>query len=184
MHLSRYLLPSTLAVALLLTACGNDAGTGAADTEAEAGAADTAADAETAADTDADAETPADVAVASTDLGDALVDAEGMTLYLFTPDEQGPSTCYDDCATNWPPLTTDGEPSAGEGADTALLGTTERDDGSQQVTYNDWPLYLWQGDQQPGDVTGQNVNEVWFVVSPAGDAVTANASETENSTGY
>lgn len=151
-----------LAGALALTACGGDD----ADT-------DSAAAGEDAAGGDAAA---GDVAVASTDLGDVLVDAEGMTLYLFTPDEQGESTCYDDCETAWPPLTVEGDPAAGEGVDAALLGTAEREDGSLQVTYNDWPLYLWQGDAEPGDTTGQNVNDVWFVVSPDGDAVQERAS--------
>ena len=147
-------------VALALTACGDDGETDGAGAGGEATEDASAAE---------DGETgPGDVAVASTDLGDVLVDAEGMTLYLFTPDEQGESTCYDDCAAAWPPATVDGEPSAGNGADAALLGTTERGDGSVQVTYDGWPLYLWQGDQQPGDVTGQNVNEVWFVVAPDG----------------
>src|SRR5688572_26468210 len=38
-------------------------------------------------------------------VGAFLTDAEGMTLYLFTPDtEPGVSACYDDCAEAWPPL--------------------------------------------------------------------------------
>jgi predicted lipoprotein with Yx(FWY)xxD motif len=28
------------------------------------------------------------------------------------------------------------------------------------------PLYYWVRDGQPGDTTGQNVREVWFVVAP------------------
>ncbi len=35
--------------------------------------------------------------MATGDLGTFLVDGEGMTLYLFTPDDQGPSTCEGDC---------------------------------------------------------------------------------------
>jgi plastocyanin len=57
--------------------------------------------------------------------------------------------------------------------DAALLGTTARKDGSTQVTYNGWPLYYWVKDQKPGDVTGQNVNGVWFVVSAKGDKIEA-----------
>ena len=31
-------------------------------------------------------------------------DGKGMTLYVFTPDKAGDSTCYDKCATAWPPV--------------------------------------------------------------------------------
>jgi predicted lipoprotein with Yx(FWY)xxD motif len=85
--------------------------------------------------------------------------------------------CEDDCADAWPPLVVEGEPVPGQGVDGALLATTERSDGTTQVTYAGAPLYTWVQDQEPGDVTGQNVQEVWFVVSPAGDAVTSDAPE-------
>lgn len=107
----------------------------------------------------------------SDDLGEFLVDAEGMTLYLFTNDTENTSNCYDDCATAWPPLLTEGEPMAEDGIDTSLLGTTERTDGTMQVTYGGWPLYYWVKDEAPGDTTGQDVGEVWYVVSPTGEAV-------------
>ena len=112
------------------------------------------------------------VAVAATDEhGDVLVDADGMTLYLFEPDAQAASTCDDDCAASWPPLIDEG-PVAGDGADGTLLGTVERDDGEVQVTYDDWPLYRWIGDDAPGDTTGQGVNDVWWVLAPDGSPIT------------
>jgi predicted lipoprotein with Yx(FWY)xxD motif len=49
-----------------------------------------------------------------------------------------------------------------------MLGTTKRTDGSTQVTFNGWPLYYWANDKKPGDVTGENVQGVWFVITPAG----------------
>lgn len=113
--------------------------------------------------------TPADaptVAVRSAgDLGDILVDPRGMTLYLYTRDEPGVSNCYGQCATAWPPLLTNADPS-GPDVVSGGLGTTTRTDGSLQVTYNGMPLYSWQKDQKPGDTTGQNVGGVWFVVNP------------------
>ena len=104
-------------------------------------------------------------------LGEFLVDADGMTLYLFTNDSEGTSNCYDGCAASWPPLLTDGEPEAGDGVDTSLLGTTERTDGTTQVTYNGLPLYFFASDQSAGDTSGQGVGGVWYVVSPGGEAV-------------
>jgi predicted lipoprotein with Yx(FWY)xxD motif len=123
------------------------------------------------------AEAPAEaptVAVSSNELfGDFLVDGNGMTLYLFLNDEPGVTNCYDNCAVNWPPLLTTGDAIAGEGIDASLLGTTERTDGTTQVTYNGWPLYYWKDDAQPGDATGQDRGDVWYVLSPAGEMIDA-----------
>ena len=118
-----------------------------------------------------DAPTPTVSVSQNEALGDFLVDAEGMTLYLFTKDAENVSNCYDDCAAAWPPLLTGSEATVGEGLDASLLGTTERTDGTTQVTYGTWPLYYWVKDEAPGDTTGQDVGEVWYVVSPAGEAV-------------
>lgn len=100
--------------------------------------------------------------------GVILTDAEGMTLYLFTRDEEGESVCYGDCAEAWPPLVVDGSPNIPDGLP-GEFDTTERDDGSMQVTYNGMPLYHFVSDEAPGDVTGQGVNDVWFVVNPMCD---------------
>ncbi len=109
-------------------------------------------------------------------LGTFLVDGQGRTLYLYTKDTKNTSNCYDACATAWPPLMAQGQPVLGEGLKADLLGTTTRKDGSTQLTYNGWPLYYYAKDQQPGDVNGQNVGKVWFVLTPAGDAVMPSAA--------
>jgi predicted lipoprotein with Yx(FWY)xxD motif len=57
--------------------------------------------------------------------------------------------------------------------DASLLGTVERPDGSIQATYNGWPLYYFAGDPGAGDVNGQGVNDIWWVVSPAGEAISS-----------
>ncbi|WP_137287345.1 COG4315 family predicted lipoprotein [Halorussus salinisoli] len=100
------------------------------------------------------------------DHGVILTDDEGMTLYRFTQDERGESTCYDQCAEAWPPLTVEGSPTIPDGLP-GEFGTTERDDGSMQVTYDGMPLYTFANDQRPGDANGQGANDVWFVVNPA-----------------
>lgn len=113
----------------------------------------------------------ATVMVAESDLGEILVDGEGWTLYLFTPDEAGEPTCYEACAQAWPPLLVEGEIEVGEGLDDDDFSTAERTDGGQQVKVGDWPLYYFANDQQPGDTNGQGLNDVWFVVSPEGEAI-------------
>lgn len=105
-----------------------------------------------------------------------LVDSEGMSLYLYTEDSVSESSsmsrCNDACARNWPPLVVDDEPVAGEGVHAALLGTTKREDGTTQVTYNGWPLYRSARDAKPGDIRGQRLGGAFFLVSPEGKPVT------------
>lgn len=109
------------------------------------------------------------VTVAESPLGSILVDGDGNTLYLFTPDQQGESVCYDQCEASWPPLVD--EVLAGDGVDAASLGSVARTDGSQQVTYNGWPLYYFANDAAPGDTNGQGINDVWYVLDGTGEAV-------------
>jgi predicted lipoprotein with Yx(FWY)xxD motif len=113
----------------------------------------------------------ATVAVEDSDFGEIVVDAEGRTLYVFLADTGSDSTCYDECEDSWPPLTVEGDPAAGEGIDTSLLGTTEREDGSAQVTLDGHPLYYFAADETPDDINGQDVGDVWYVVSPEGEAI-------------
>ena len=101
-------------------------------------------------------------------LGSFLVDSKGMTLYLYTVDTPNTSNCYGPSAVAWPPLLTTGAPVAGTGVTASMLGTTTRTDGTTQVTYNGWPLYYFATDKVPGDTTGENVQNVWFVITPAG----------------
>ncbi len=151
---------------LVLAGCGN---TGSPPADQPAAAAADTATSDTA--TGGDAMAAGTVAIATTDLGDVLVGAGGMTLYMYDPDKQGDSTCYNRCATSWPPLLVDGDPVAGAGVDATLLGTTERTDGTTQVTYDGWPLYYWAQDAAAGDVTGQAVNGVWWVLKASGEPI-------------
>ncbi len=117
----------------------------------------------------------ATVAVAqNAKLGQILVDGNGRTLYLFEADKGNSSTCYGSCATYWPPLLTGGSPQARPGANAALLGTTKRADGTTEVTYAGHPLYYVVTDHNPGDATGQGVNNfgaAWDVVGPDGKQI-------------
>ncbi len=109
------------------------------------------------------------LAMADSSLGSILVDGKGITLYLFTKDTPNASNCTGQCLAAWPPLL--GKPTAGKGVDAAKLGSFTRADGSTQASYNGWPLYYWEQDTKPGDVTGQDVNKVWYVLNRDGTAV-------------
>lgn len=128
--------------------------------------------ASSSASTSSSSTAAASVGVGATSLGDVLVDGAGMTLYMFDKDTKGgDSTCYDQCASAWPPLLTDGDPAAGTGADASALGTVARTDGTSQVTYGGWPLYSWAQDSAAGDVKGQAVNGVWWVLGADGQPI-------------
>ena len=98
-------------------------------------------------------------------VGDYLADSEGKTLYYFTKDEAGKSNCSGDCLANWPAFT-QGDFAVPEGFDKKDFGTiTRADNGKKQVTYKGYPLYYFAKDQQKGDVNGQGVKDVWYIVN-------------------
>jgi predicted lipoprotein with Yx(FWY)xxD motif len=119
----------------------------------------------------AEASAATSVQLADSPLGQILVDAEGNTLYGFTNDVDGVSTCTDDCAATWPAHLIEGEPVLGEGLDPAVFSVVEGADGGQQLKAGKWPLYRFSGDSAPGDVNGQGVGEVWFVVGADGSLI-------------
>ena len=103
----------------------------------------------------------APVQTISTEKGDVLAGENGMTLYTFKKDEAGKSTCYDQCATNWPPLTA-GTDDKADGAYTII----DRTDGIKQWAKNGMPLYFWAKDAKQGDVTGDGVGGNWDLARP------------------
>jgi predicted lipoprotein with Yx(FWY)xxD motif len=192
--MTRRLLALLCSLALLLAACGDDdasddAGGDTAATTDDAGAGGDEVDDADGGETDGDggddtaddaaeggdaggagtdgAGEAATVEVADGDLGEVLVDADGMTLYLFTSDSEDSSSCSDVCADTWPPLT--GDAVAGDGIDAEALSTFERDDGTTQLSYHGHPLYLFAGDTAPGDTEGHGLTDSWFAVTPDGE---------------
>jgi predicted lipoprotein with Yx(FWY)xxD motif len=129
----------------------------------------------------------ATVGVANTGLGKILVDSKGRTVYLFKKDAGPKSACFGACASAWPPVRASGTPTVGGGAKASLAGTSPRSDGAPQVTYNGHPLYLFSGDQKPGQTSGQGVNAfgaAWFAVSAAGSQVSGGSSSSGGGGGY
>jgi predicted lipoprotein with Yx(FWY)xxD motif len=105
-------------------------------------------------------------------LGMILVDAEGMTVYDFHQDKGTTSSCYGPCAEAWPPVLSEGEPQAGNGASASKLGTTERKDGTMQVTYAGHPLYTFVEDKKPGEANGNDTSAFgaqWYALTGSGE---------------
>ncbi len=118
------------------------------------------------------------VGVAESVVGPILVDGNGMTLYMFANDVDGESTCAGECLTNWPPAVIDGEPDVGD-LDASLFTTVSSTDGGTMLKVGDWPLYTFGGDAAPGDINGQGVGGVWWVVTPNGNPIgVASSAET------
>ena len=112
------------------------------------------------------------VTTASSDYGKMLFDKSRQAIYLFDKETSPRPRCYRDCAEAWPPVLTDGEPRAAGRAKQRLLGTTERKDGSVQVTYAGHPLYFYAHEGKR-EVLCHGVAEyggVWLVVQPDGEA--------------
>ncbi len=159
-----------LALVLLAAACGS----GSATAGGLYGNATSPATTTTPAAT-----TAAKVDVSRSGLGQIVVNGSGRTLYIFEKDTNGTSTCNGACAAYWPPLVTNGKPVALAGVNQSLVGTTKRADGSEQVTYNGWPVYTFIGDKQPGQTSGEGLTDFgagWDALSPAGAKIEADGS--------
>ena len=161
-------------IVLTASACGssNDTATTTAPTTVASGSGGTSTSA-------APSSSAPTVQLASSEYGSILVDGQGMTLYMFTPDAGGKSTCNSTCAATWPALT--GKPTGvGVGADD--LGTITRDDGTTQATFYGHPVYHYAGDAKAGDVTGEGTGGKWFVLDKDGNPVKTAAGATTTTT--
>jgi predicted lipoprotein with Yx(FWY)xxD motif len=109
-----------------------------------------------------------------------IVDAKGLTLYMFGADPKNVGTCTKSidprCLVTWPPLT--GKAVAGAGLSAKLIGIASRSDGKVQVSYNGHALYYFHGDggstppdRKPGQINGQNFLSLWWVLGANGKPI-------------
>ena len=171
--------PIALAAAgLFLAACGQAQIPGSATVSAAAAVAPVSAAAASAPASEpvkAVAVAPASLAEVGA-FGTVLVGANGNTLYAFTKDVDGVSTCFDACAAAWPAVTATEGFTPPAGVDPALVGTVDRPDGTKQLKVGKWPLYFYAGDGAPGETNGQGVGGVWFVEGADGALIKGNSA--------
>ncbi|MEX1037836.1 MAG: hypothetical protein WDZ96_03155 [Acidimicrobiia bacterium] len=169
-----------IALILMVAACGGgDETDGDATTLPSDDTTTTDAGGATTTTAGGDQEAMDGVHTAQTELGTILVDPNGFTLYIFAADSGGESTCYDACADLWPPIPANTAISSE--LDGSLFGGTTRTDGSEQLTVNGMPLYLYTPDTSPGDTLGQDFNGVWFVVDADGEVIGGPEASSESS---
>lgn len=163
---------SAFALAALLSGC---AGTTTSPTTA---APTSAAGSSTSgpASTSAPAAAAADLKVADSKAGQIVVDGKGMSVYYYTKDvkDSGKSACTGGCLDAWPPVLATADTPTVDGV-TGTVGTIATPDGKKQLTINGMPVYLYAKDVAAGDITGQGVGGVWYLVAPSGDMITAAA---------
>jgi predicted lipoprotein with Yx(FWY)xxD motif len=107
----------------------------------------------------ADPVTPSQIVVKPQGHGWVLTDVDGMTLYTFARDVlPGKSSCVEQCAALWPPFEADPEFVAVDG-----WSVINRSEGTQQLAYDDKPLYRYSVDESAGDTSGEGVGAVWSV---------------------
>ncbi len=104
-------------------------------------------------------------------LGFVLAEANGQVVYTYAKDTKGGApTCTGSCAASWPPVT--GVPKAGP-ADTfpGTFGVVKGAGGVEQITYNGYPLYLFEG-AKPLSTAGNGIGGVWHVVPLSASDIT------------
>ena len=158
--------------ALILAGCGGDDDDDGGDSQAPAAAA-TPADTTATEPAASGGGAGTTVKTSSSQYGQVLFGGNDQAIYYFDKESGSKSECYGACAAAWPPVLTEGNPQAGSGAQAGLLGTTERDDGTKQVTYDGHPLYYYVDDPK-GEVDCHNVDEfggLWLSVQGNGQPV-------------
>jgi predicted lipoprotein with Yx(FWY)xxD motif len=165
----KFLVPA-LAASLALAACGSSSKSGSSSqvSTAPAGATSSSSGASTAV-----VKSASNATLGAT----VLVDAQGMTLYRLSGEQNGKFICTSSaCLGVWHPLSASS--AATPSATVGSLGTVKRPDGSEQVTYRGMPLYTFAQDQKPGDAGGQGIKDVgtWNAVTTSSKSSSAPAA--------
>jgi predicted lipoprotein with Yx(FWY)xxD motif len=97
-------------------------------------------------------------------VGSYLTDAKGMSLYYFKKDAPGKSACVGDCIAKWPVFYTK-KVVVSQKLEKKDFAVITRGDGIKQTTYKGRPLYYFANDVVAGDMNGEGVNNLWYVIT-------------------
>jgi predicted lipoprotein with Yx(FWY)xxD motif len=111
-------------------------------------------------------------------VGLVLTTSSGRTLYRFTSDPKGMSTCTGECAKVWPPLLLPKGDHLKGPHGLKGLSTIHVAHGRQQVAFDGVALYRFTGDTKAGQAKGQGVEGSWFAVLKSGIPAAAHVSTT------
>ncbi|WP_037682238.1 SCO0930 family lipoprotein [Streptomyces griseus] len=109
-------------------------------------------------------------------LGEIVVDKNGMTVYRFVKDKAWPkpvSACTGACLEKWPVVAPVEVNDTKDVQKKGLMSFTRPDNNVKQMTVNCSPIYTFSGDKAPGDINGQGVGGTWYAVAPDGKLVGA-----------
>ncbi|MGG0844947.1 hypothetical protein [Peribacillus simplex] len=149
--MKKWMVFSVFMMVLVLAACGNEANDSTQNDQVVSGTADEKA--------------VTLKLLESEPTGEYLADSKGMTLYFFKNDKSGKSNCMGVCLEKWPPFM-ESDFAVPKGFEKKDFGTIKREDtGEEQVTYKGFPLYYFVNDKVAGDVNGEGVKNVWYIVN-------------------
>lgn len=164
------LLFTFLFAGALLTGCGSkenaDNASEKDNKEAETTAAEVKKEEKNTSDSAPSSDSVESLKLAENDkIGSYLTDANGKALYYFAKDVKDKSNCSGECLQNWPAFFAE-EFEVPEGFKKEDFGHITREDtGEKQTTYKGYPLYYFVKDAAAGDVNGQGVKDVWFIIN-------------------
>lgn len=121
--------------------------------------------------------TPLKLYVKSSQIGDYLTEELGLPLYIFKGDQPGVSKCTGICDSTWIPFSIprnfniDNNFTTSDRIRKDLIGSIDREDGRRQLTYNNWPLYIYSLEKSQNETLGHGKREfdnIWLLISPEG----------------
>lgn len=167
-----YRVAALIAAGLLVAACGSSS---SSRTVPAASAGGTTGGTSTSASAVPATASSTDVVAKKSKLGTIVAAGpKKLTVYMFDGDKGSTSTCTGACAQAWPPVPAGGTPKVTPPAQTSLVGTTTRPDGTKQLTYKGHPLYYFIKDKDDGDGYGEGLKQFganWYVLKPNGSEI-------------